>query len=277
VATSVTPPPSFGSPTTAASGTAAASKVFLMVAVLLGVLATILAFFFINSAGSSTSGPQVSIVVAKRDLAPNTPVEPDRDLTLTEVPAKFSRLARQCLDAESLKNYKGARINREILMGQPVMLADIVDRDFLVLEKPYMALTLPAESGILIPGDYVKIILTKTNMVNVAATEPVAAPAYDTTILGKDDGFKVLAVGSYLFKTRQQALFVDPGNAAAANNKTVTLQVTEDQAREILSALGSLSSSNRPTLLLCPSPKTAPPSAPVPESVPPSTTPAKKP
>jgi hypothetical protein len=155
------------------------------------------------------------------------------------------------------------------------MLADIVDRDFLVLEKPYRALTLPAEAGILIPGDYVKILVTRTN---VATTEPTAASPYDATVIGNDEGFKVLAVGSYLFKTRQQALFVDPMNGAAnAANKTVTLQVTEDQAKQILSTLGSLTSSNKPTLLLCPSPKTAAPSVPASESVTPSPAPATKP
>jgi Flp pilus assembly protein CpaB len=248
-----------------------------LVAVLLGVLATILAFVLINSASSNSSGQSVSIVVAKRDLAPNTSIDPDRDLLVSELPAKYARLARQCLDAQALKNYKGTHINREVVMGQPVMLADIVDRDFLVLEKPYRALMLPAEAGILIPGDYVKIMLTKANMVGAAATEPVATSAYDANIIGPEEGFKVLAVGSYLFKTRQQALFADPMNAAGASNKTVTIQVTEDQAKQILSALGSLTSSNKPTLLLCPSPKTAAPSVPASESVTPSPAPATKP
>ena len=260
-------PPSSSSP--GAPGSAAASKVFLMVAVLLGVLATVLAFFFINQAGASNTGPRVDIVVAVHDMSPNLPLDPARDLTVIDIPQRFSTLANRCLDPKALATYKGARINREILAGQPVLLGDIVDTDFLILEKPYFALTLPAETGMIIPGDYVKIILTKPNLVNAASPTPVAgAPSYDATIIGKDEGFKVLAVGAYLFKTRQQMLFADSSSssASAANNKTVTLQVTDAQAKEIMAALGTLSSSNKAILLLCPSAKTAPP--PVPPSEP---------
>jgi Flp pilus assembly protein CpaB len=266
-------------PTPAAPGSAAASKIFLVVAVMLGVLATLLAFFFINSAGASNTGPQVWIVVAKHDMSPNLPIDPDRDLMRLPVPARFSSLAARCLDWEARTTYKGVRINREIFAGQPILLGDIVDTDYLILEKPYFALTLPAETGMIIPGDYVKIILTRTNMVNVASSMPVAgAPAYDAVIIGKDEGFKVLAVGSYLFKTRQQTLFVDQSSSVAnAANKTVTLQVTETQAKEIMSALGSLSSSNKATLLLCPSAKTAPPETPAAEPAVPAATAASRP
>jgi Flp pilus assembly protein CpaB len=258
VATSATTPP----PAAAPSGSAAASKVFLLVAVLLGLLATVLAFFFISSAGSSNTGPKVKIVVAKHDMSPNLPLDPTRDLMVIDVPTQFKNLASQCLDtdATALKGYKGKRINREILTGQPVMLQDLKETEFLVLEKPYMALTLTAETGILIPGDYVKLIVAKPNLVGAVATMPVAGvSAYETTIIGSGDGFKVLAVGAYLYKTRQQALYVDPTNSAVnAANKTVTLQVTEAQAKEIMNALGSLSSTNKVPILLCPSEKTAP-------------------
>jgi Flp pilus assembly protein CpaB len=234
-----------------------------MVAVLLGVLATVLAFFFINQAGAGNTGPRVSITVAQHDMSPNMPLDPARDLTVIDIPQRFSSLAQRCLDPKSLSGnaYKGQRVNREILAGQPVMLADIAAVGDLVLEKPYYALTLPAETGMIIPGDLVKIMLTRSNLVSAAATMPAAAGMmpYDATIIGKDDGFKVLAVGGYLFKTRAQTLTSDQYNSSAAANKTVTLQVTEAQAKEIMSALGSPSNSNRATLLLCPSSKTAPP------------------
>ena len=247
-----------------APGSAAASKVFLMVAVLLGVLATVLAFFFINQAGAGNTGPRVDIVVAVHDMPPNLPLDPARDLMVIPVPQQFSKLADRCLNPKSLASYKGKRVNREIFGGQPVMLADIAAVGDLVLEKPYFALTLPAETGMIIPGDYVKIMLTRSNLVSVAATMPVAAGMmpYDATIIGKDEGFKVLAVGGSLFMTRAQTLTSDQYNSSAAANKSVTLQVTEAQAKEIMSALGTLSNANRATLLLCPSSKTAPPPPP---------------
>ena len=47
-----------------------ASKMFLIVAVVLGVLATILAFFFINDTAGKDRGPKAKIVVAARDMRP---------------------------------------------------------------------------------------------------------------------------------------------------------------------------------------------------------------
>jgi len=143
-----------------------------------------------------------------------------------------------------------------------------------VLEKPYLALTLPTDTGMIIPGDYVKIILTRPNLLGAASTMPDANMSQsDAIIVGKDDGFKVLAVGGSLFRTRQQTMAQDQYGSAATANKSVTLQVTEAQAKEIMNALGSLNSANKVTLLLCPSAKTAPPETQTPE--PPVTAPSR--
>ncbi len=239
----------------------AASKIFLAVAVTLGVLATILAFAFINSAGAGNTGPMKHIVVASHDLAPNQMIDPDRDLKVVNIPARFSTLAAMCLDWDSRSSYKGQRLNRDIQAEQPVMLGDLGGVGSLELQKPYYALTLPADTGIIIPGDYVKIVITKANVVNQGGTVMMAPGGmpYDSTIIGKDDGFKVLAVGGYLSKTRQQVLVSDQYSSNASQTKSVTLQVTEDQAKEITAALGSSSSSNKAILLLCPGPNTKPP------------------
>ena len=265
--TSVNPPPA-----PAAPGSAAASKVFLAVAVMLGLLATVLAFFFINSAGASNTGPQILVTVAKRDLGANTVIDPSRDLKSMRIPQQFVSWASHCLDPTALNTYKGARLNREVFADQPVLLADIspFSAGDLVLENQFRALTLLTEPGLVIPGDYVKILLTKSNLTGAVATMPVAGVApYDATIVGKDEGFKVLAVGGSLFKTRQQALMPEQYGSAATANKTVTIQVTEAQAKEIMSQVGSLNSANKVTLLLCPSAKTAAPTETPPAEPPP--------
>jgi Flp pilus assembly protein CpaB len=248
---------------------------------MLGLLATVLAFFFINSAGASNTGPQIWVTVAKRDLPANTVIDPSRDLKATRIPQQFQEWASRCLNPTALNIYKGSRLNREIFADQPVLLPDIspFSAGDLVLEKPYLALTLPTEPGLIIPGDYVKLVLTKSNLTGMTATMPVAGVTpYDATIVGKDEGFKVLAVGGSLFKTRQQALMPEQYGAAASASKTVTIQVTETQAKEIMSAVGSLNSANKVTLLLCPSAKTAPPPdappAPPEPAVPPTSRPA---
>lgn len=266
------PPPSSGT-----------SKIFLAIAVALGVLATILAFAFINNAGAGSSGPKVTIVVARHDLDANTVIDPARDLKAMDIPARFAALRSASLDFQALETYKGQRVNRYIQVDQPVMLGDLGGVGALELEKPYFALTLPAETGMIIPGDFVKIIITRANVMNQAAAggaTPVMTPGglpFDATIIGRDDGFKVLAVNGYLFKTRQQVLTSDQFSGGSSANKSVTLQVTEPQAREIMAALGSLSTSNKAILLLCPGPNTKAPS--VPEAVPsaPASRPATRP
>ncbi|HVT80953.1 MAG TPA: hypothetical protein VHM90_09870 [Phycisphaerae bacterium] len=257
--TSPPPPPS-----------SATSKVFLAVAVTLGVLATILAFAFINgAAGGTNSGPKITIVVARHDLDANTVIDPNRDLKTMDIPTRFGALRAASLDPEALATYKGQRVNRYVQGDQPVMLGDLGGVGSLELEAPFFALTLPAETGMIIPGDFVKIIITKANTVSEGAGSPRMAGGlpFDATIIGKDAGFKVLAVGGYLFKTRQQVLTADQYGAASNAAKSVTLQVTEPQAKEIMGALGSLSTTNKAILLLCPGPNTKPPAvegAPVP-------------
>src|SRR5206468_3131136 len=139
----------------------------------------------------------------------------------------------------ALASYKGDRVNREIKQDQFILLADISAEGEFVLEKPYFALSLPADTGMIVPGDYVKIIVTKANLTSAAAAAagnapPPSAMPYDATIIGKGDGYKVLAVGGALFKTRQQVLTSDQYNTSAP--KSVTLQVTENDAKEIMSA-----------------------------------------
>jgi len=247
--------------TTTASSPAtnsASSKLFLLVAIVLGILATILSFVFINSASlASASGPKRTIVVAKHDLSPNAVIDPERDLEKEEIPAKFSSLASRSLDPEAMKSYKGERVNRDIFAGQPVLIADLAAVGQLVLEKPYYALTIPAETGMIIPGDTVKIIFAKAAPASTTVTAGVSNASYDATIIGDEDGFKVLAVGGYLYKNRSQVLVSDQHNSSGSL-KNVTLRVTDKQARQIIGALGALSGSQKATLMICPPPDTQP-------------------
>jgi Flp pilus assembly protein CpaB len=244
--------------TTASSPATSSSKLFLLVAIVLGILATILSFVFINSASlTNASGPKRTIVVAKHDLSPNAVLDPERDLEKEEIPAKFSSLAGRSLDSEALKSYKGERVNRDIFAGQPVLIADLAAVGQLVLEKPYYALTIPADANMIIPGDTVKIIFAKTPTASVTPGAIAANTQFDATIIGDEDGFKVLAVGGYLYKNRAQVLVSDQYNSGAGA-KTVTLRVTDKQARQIVGALGALGGSQKATLMICPPSDTQP-------------------
>ncbi|HVX86069.1 MAG TPA: SAF domain-containing protein [Phycisphaerae bacterium] len=234
-----------------------ASRMFLVAAVVVGVLATVLAFTFINNAAGADRGPQVKIVVAARDLRPNTALDADRDLSVVEVPAKFSRLAALTLDASGRGAYRGQRINRRILAGQPVFLADLgAGVGDLELKDPYRALTIAATPGIVIPGDYVKVMVSRAVPSGGAAGPGGAVAvgaggaAYEATLVGKGEAYRVIAVGNSLSKTRQQVTAADQYENGGTNARTVTLAVTEAEAEAILRAVGP---GGAPvTLLLCP-------------------------
>ena len=51
----------------------------------------------------------------------------------------------------------------------------------------------------------------------------MAAGAYDPIVIGKDKGFKVLAVGGYLFRTRQQGLAADQYGSSSAGASSASL------------------------------------------------------
>ncbi len=234
------------------------SKAFLLVAVVLGILATVMAVIFIQKGGND-SGNELTIVVAKHDLSPAKPIDPDADLMTATIPAKFAAMMPGRLSWEGRGAYKGERVNRDVFAGQPVLLADLAAVGQLVLEKPYYALTIPADTGMLIPGDYVKIIVSRPGSGSTPGV-PIdpAHPIYDATVIGKDEGYKVLAVGGYLFKSRTQALLSDQYQTNASSIKSVTLRVTEAEAKEIIGAAGTDEQRNQKAMMLiCPSDMTA--------------------
>jgi hypothetical protein len=196
-----------------------------------------------------------------------------------KVPMQYSKLAVKCLDSKSLPLYKGERINRALVQGQPVFLGDIANVSVgeLTLENPNLrALPISIKNiGMVIPGDFVKIVLPSRPLSSATGTEP-APPPSDALIIGRDPGFRVLAVRGASHLTRQQALAFDQ-SGSGGSNQNVTLQVTEAQAREIVNALGT-ASYNIGYLMICPSPLTAPPSVPDETPTPPVTSrPAARP
>jgi Flp pilus assembly protein CpaB len=191
--------------------------------------------------------------VAKHDLRANSVIDPDRDLQVEEIPARFASLAAQSLPWDARANYKGQRLNRRVQAGQPLFLADLSAMGELELAPGYRAITIPAETGIIIPGDYVKVVVPRPDVAGAAQVGAgVADPnrgAYQVAIIGRGNGYRVIAVGGSLFKTRQQVTAADQYDAGGGNSKTVTLEVTEDQAAEIMRAVGN--TQQKVTLLMC--------------------------
>ena len=65
------------------------NRVFLVSSVLLGVVAMVAAFVYLENSGGQEKGPKTTILVAKRDLRENTSIDPDKDLTELEIPCSW--------------------------------------------------------------------------------------------------------------------------------------------------------------------------------------------
>ena len=232
-------------PTSGSVSRSTASKAFLVVAIALGVLATILAFGFINSAGGG-SGPKTQIVIARRDL----PVTTRWILRATWTSGKSRPLSNRSTSSPSmgaaLTNYKGQRINRNIPAGQPVFLADLGNVADYRPTPGLVALPDLAEPGIAIPGDYVKVLVARPDTAAPLRQGWTLRSPYVASYAARGQAFRIIAVGGNLFRTRSQILAADAASASSSS-KLVTLEVTEAQAQEIQSALGGM---QRATLVI---------------------------
>src|SRR4051812_38012879 len=96
-----------------------------MSAVLLGVVAMVAAFIYLENSSGQEKGPKATILVARRDIRENTSLDPEKDLAELEIPAKLTDLKARALSPEFKTSYKGQRVNRDVLAGTPVMIADL--------------------------------------------------------------------------------------------------------------------------------------------------------
>ena len=269
------------------------NRVFLLSSVVLGVIAMVAAFVYLENGAGQERGPKSMVLVAKRDLRANTAIDPDKDLTELEIPARLDALKSRSLSPDMRPSYKGQRVNRDILAGTPVMIADLAGAGTLELKGENRAMSVQVKNanalgGLVIPGDYVKLLVTRpvpAPRSARAATAPApvegdptpmdtpAAPHWETITVGTQ-AFRILAVNQRLSRSRGQLTAADQyqGAGDSSSQQTVTLEVTEVQAKTILEQSGG---GTLPiTLLVCPAPTTG---APSPSSVAPSTAPTTTP
>jgi Flp pilus assembly protein CpaB len=210
-----------------------ASRMFLVVAVVFGIIATVMAFVFLNSIAGTDRGPQVEIVVAKRDINPNVSIDPDKDFTVERIPAKYKSFFQRTIGPGERPNYKGDKVNKRILVGQPVFYADFSGGGEIDWSDTPGAYTIKADPGIVIPGDYVKIFNSSGQ------------------ILAGGKAFRVLAVAGVM-KMSRPLLASDHVGGSGANARSITLQITEAQTSELLKSMGPVQDKN--TLLIVPPP-----------------------
>ncbi len=142
------------------------SRAFLLVAVVLGVLATVATFAYLESSSGVDRSPKVKILAATRELPAGTALDPNKDLEEIDIPAQLTGLQARALSPDLLITYKGQRINRTIFPHTPVMNADLVAMADLELKGDARALAIPvrganALAGLVRPGDYVRLMVTR--------------------------------------------------------------------------------------------------------------------
>ena len=196
---------------------------------------------------ADTAAARVEILVATTALSPGTllrakdvvwqPIagkdEPDEIL---RPPGTASNASAE-LEQQARSEVYGAALRPGVTAGEPIRRTAIVkpdDRDFLqvVLSPGARAIAIPvatggASTGLLYPGDRVDVILTQT----FKNDPPLTRRSVSETVV---ESLRVLAV---------DAADVKPASASNGFGRTVTLEVTPEQAEKINVAteLGKLS------------------------------------
>jgi pilus assembly protein CpaB len=173
------------------------------------------------------------------------------------------------LDGQTRASVYGAVLRHEIAAGEPIRRAAIVkpgERDFLqvVLIPGERAISIPvttggASTGLLSPGDRVDVILTQNFKNEGAANAPLTRRSVSETVV---ESLRVLAIDSPDGLNPSKPVAAPAAPAAAPFGRTVTLEVTPEQAEQINVAteLGKLSLTLRSATdsLASASPTTAP-------------------
>lgn len=256
------------------------NRLMLVIALVAGVLATVLAFTYISSATSAVEAqepePQVSILFVVNDLPANHILDPENDLRVDPVGAVTSpALARAAVKSEELGSLRGLRISGPLPAGVPLLYSHLTSVQDIDLAPGSRAMSIDVKSanlmgGILVPGDRVDIIVSYRK-----PAEAADMPAFDaqnpgnaigammSQALGQAGGgvpsdweadevlsnIRVIAIGDQLSVSRQSHMFGVAGGGGGGSS-TVTLELTPDQAKDLIRATAG--GGNALTLLLRP-------------------------
>lgn len=252
------------------------NKLMLIIAIVAGVVATVMAFTYISSATKAAeTGPeeaQVSIVLALANLPANKVLNPDTDLTTANFGVSSNAgMINAAVKADELESLRGRRINDPIPAGMPVLyahLAGIMDIELAPASRA-MGITVSDEAilgGILVPGDRVDIMVTYQKKEEMPAMDSADVPAFDinnpAALIGAVmnqgmqqsmapssweveeilQNIRVIAIGDRLGKSRQQHVYsresgMEDFMGGASPVNILTLEVTIEQSKQLIKAM----------------------------------------
>jgi pilus assembly protein CpaB len=255
------------------------NRLMLIIAVVAGVMATVLAFTYINTARSAIENqepePTVRILFVTRDLAANSLIDPVKDLRVDTIGALTSPgLARSAVKEDEREALLNKPINAPIPAGSPLLYSHLAPITDINLAPGARAMSIDVNQanlmgGILVPGDRVDIVVsyrrsqTPPEMPYVDPNNPEAAlsalmsQAMVQSTVPSDweaeevlSNVRVIAVGEHLSVARQGYMY-GGGGGGYGRSSTVTLEVTPQQALDLIRSTAGFS--NPITLLLRPS------------------------
>ena len=250
------------------------NRLMLIIAIVAGVVATLMAFTYISSATKSLEGSEgeetVSIIFALNNLDANRVIEPDTDLSTNNVGTLSSPgLVHAAVKADEMESLRGRRINAPIPAGMPILyahLAGVQDIE-LAANSRAMGITVTDEGimgGILVPGDRVDILVgfvgpdpeggaaerepqfdaSNPNAMMSAIFSQVAQRAVSPAnweVESVLENVRIIAIGDRLGKSRQQHVYsresgLEDFAAGVSPINIVTLEVTTEQAKQLIKA-----------------------------------------
>ncbi len=254
------------------------NKVALGIAVISGVLALGMSFFYLRSAKQETAAsakptePGVEVVRALKDLPADKAIEA-LDIENVSVPAQtFASFARTAVKASDAYAVAGRRVNRAVPSGSILQYSDLIPVQDLKVHEGMVVSAINVTDqallgGLLVPGDFVDVVVASPV---VEPTKPAAAvgdfanpnrimqsvmesirPASGSTVQWKAsrilNSVRVLAIGGRLSRSRQQMML---GDSAQRSGNTVLLELPPDDALRLFEK--TTGGENRITLFLLP-------------------------
>ncbi len=242
-------------------------RLMLLVAVVAGLVATALAFVYIDSAtseaGEVAEVRTMQVLFTRDDLPANAVIQADQDLRVETINIDATPgIARSAVKASERGAVDGRPISSPIPAGVPLLyshLTQVQDVD-LGSGMRAMAITVNRENlmgGILVPGDRVDLVVSYQLEVETPAeaTDPNAAPeaAIGSMMnqmmsqLGQGastvpsrwvseivlSNVRVIAVGTALSGSRQAQMF-DMAAGGSRGGSTITLELSSAQALELI-------------------------------------------